>query len=141
MQHLAILRKSWKLLPKILSREKKIESRWYKNKSAPYNNIKKGDMIFFKNSGEPVTIKAEVSKVIQVSDLNYKKIKLLLNRYGKALGIDDIPKFARRFKDKRYVILIFLKNPKSIKPFKISKKGFGNMSAWITIPNIRNISE
>ena len=62
MEHLAIMRKSWGLTQKILTGQKKIESRWYKNKYRPWNQIQKGDVIYFKDSGEPVTIKATVKK-------------------------------------------------------------------------------
>jgi hypothetical protein len=143
MEHLAIMKKSWKLLPKILSREKKIESRWYKSKYPPWNNIKVRDIIYFKDSGEPVTAKARVSKVIQFSDLNSKKVKEILNKYGKldGLGINKIPKFYKMFKDKKYCILIFLENPKRIKPFKINKKGFGMMSSWICVSNINKLKK
>ena len=30
----------------------------------------------------------------------------------------------------------FLKNPQKIEPFKIDKKGFGNMAAWITLDDL-----
>jgi len=69
MQHIAIMKKSWKLTQKILSCEKKIESRWYKAKCAPWDRIKKGETVYFKNSGEPVTIRTEVDKVVQFADL------------------------------------------------------------------------
>ena len=62
MDHVAIMKKSWKLTEKILSGEKKIESRWYKSKYPPWGKIKKGDIIYFKDSGEPVSIKAKVEK-------------------------------------------------------------------------------
>lgn len=39
MHHLAILKKSWPLIPKILNKQKTIESRWYKVKCAPWNKI------------------------------------------------------------------------------------------------------
>jgi len=35
MDHVAIMKKSWKLTEKILSGEEKIESRWYKSKYSP----------------------------------------------------------------------------------------------------------
>lgn len=44
MDHVAILRKDWKLLPKILSGEKTIESRWYQTKRGSYNKIKEGTL-------------------------------------------------------------------------------------------------
>ena len=37
MEHLAIMKKSWKLLPKILKGEKKIEARWYVSRVCPWN--------------------------------------------------------------------------------------------------------
>jgi hypothetical protein len=42
-------------------------------------------------------------------------------------------------KDKKYCILIFLTSVKHIDPFKINKKGYGNMSAWISVKNIKEI--
>lgn len=141
MQHIAIMRKSWGLVPKILTGEKKIESRWYKTKYPPWNKIKKGETLYFKDSGEPVTIKTKVDKVIQISDLNPKKVKEILDKYGKpdGLGIEEIPKFLEMFKNKNYCILIFLKNPEKIKPFDIDKSGFGIMCSWISIEDVNKI--
>ncbi len=141
MQHLAIMKKSWNLTNKILTGEKKIESRWYKNKYPPWNKIKENEIIYFKDSGDPVTIKAEVDKVLQFDNLNENKVLEILNKYGKDDGIekDKINYFYEMFKDKKYCMLIFLKNVKEIKPFNIDKKGFGSMSAWITLNNIDKI--
>ena len=75
MDHVAIMKKSWGLTEKILSGEKKIESRWYMIRCAPWDRIKGTDTVYFKNSGEPITIKALVTKVLQFSDLNQKKVK------------------------------------------------------------------
>jgi len=141
MEHVAIMRKSWGLLPKILTGEKTIESRWYKNKYAPWDKIKQGDIVYFKNSGEPVTTKAQVSKVIQYSDLTPAKVRWTLQKYGlkDGLGIDELDKYYRRFKDRKYCILVFLENSKEIKPFDINKTGYGNMAAWIVVDNVNKI--
>jgi len=141
MDHVAIIRKSWKLLPKILSGEKKIESRWYKFKVCPWNRIKAGEVVYFKDSGEPVTIKTEVEKVLQFDNLTPQKVKEILDEYGDADGLckEDIPKYCERFKDKKYCLLIFLKNPQKIQPFNINKKGFGLMAAWICTEEINKI--
>ena len=143
MDHVAIMRKSWKLIPKILSGEKKIESRWYKTKHSPWGKIKRGDAVYFKNSGEAVNIKAIVSKVLQFEDLTPKKVKTLLKKYGRADGIEknEESRFYRRFKDKKYCLLIFLKNLKEIKPLDIDKRGFGMMAAWISVPKIGKIKK
>jgi ASC-1-like (ASCH) protein len=138
MEHLAIMKKSWRLTDKILCGEKKIESRWYKSKYPPWDKIKEGEFIYFKDSGEPVSIKAEVEKVLQFSNLNPEEVKKILEEYGKDDGIaeDKIAEFFELFKDKNYCMLIFLKNPQKIEPFNINKKGFGIMSAWICVDDI-----
>lgn len=143
MEHLAIMKKSWGLTDKILNGQKKIESRWYSVKYKPWDTIKKGETVYFKDSGGPVRIKAEVSKVMQFDSLTPKKVKEILNEYGRDDGIEKekIPEFFGRFKNKKYCLLIFLKNPQRIKPFDIDKTGFGAMSAWITVDNIARIKK
>jgi ASC-1-like (ASCH) protein len=141
MDHIAIMKKEWKLTRKILSGEKKIESRWYSNKSAPWGRINAGEMVYFKDSGEPVTIKAEVDKVMQFSELTPAKVNEILDEYGGVDGINvsDVSKFYERFKNKRYCMLIFLKSAEKIAPFSINKSGFGLMAAWLCVPDINAI--
>jgi ASC-1-like (ASCH) protein len=139
MQHIAILRKSWKLLEKIESGGKTIESRWYETKRAPYNRIKAEDIIYFKESASKVELIAKVSRFLQFSNFNQKKVKEIIEKYGRKLGISDLNFVFQRNKDKKYCILIFLKEIKKIIPFDIDKKGFGLMSAWICVDNINRI--
>ena len=141
LEHIAIMRKSWRLTQKILSSQKTLESRWLLLRCRPWNCVKKGENIYFQDSGEPVSIKAKVSKVIQFDGLTPSKVRKLLYKYGNSDGIEKnrIPEFFKRFKDKKYCILIFLDNPQRVKPFKIDKTGFGAMSAWITVNNISRI--
>lgn len=141
MDHVAIMKKSWKLTQKILTGKKKIESRWYKSKYSPWGKIEKNDFVYFKDSGEPVSIKAKVEKVISFSDMPPQKVKKILDEYGEDDGIEKnrIPEFFELFKDKRYCLLIFLKNPEKVKPFEIDKAGFGMMSAWLSVGNIDKI--
>lgn len=143
MEHIAIMRKSWGLTKKILKGKKKIESRWYSAKCSPWNRIKAGETVYFKDSGEPVTIKAEVEKVLQFSELTSEKVKQILQEYGPEDGlcIEDIPKFFERFKNKKYCILIFLKNPEKVEPFDIDKTGFGLMSAWISVKDVEKLKK
>lgn len=140
MDHVAIMRKSWGLLPKILSGEKTIESRWYKNKSAPWGDVNPGDIIYFKNSGELVSVRVRVRKILRFENLTPIKVRELLLKYGKDDGITDIEKYFQLFKDKKYCLLIFLKKPQQIKPFDIDKHGFGVMVAWMCTEDIKQIS-
>lgn len=141
MDHVAIMRKSWDLTEKIISGEKSIESRWYDSRVAPWDRIKAGDTVYFKNSGEPIRIKSSVGKVLQFSDLNENKVADLLKEYAAQDGIDDadVPKFFQMFKDKKYCILIFLRDVRAVEPFDIDKSGFGSMSAWIVTEDVEKI--
>jgi len=144
MEHIAIMRKSWGLTPKILTGKKKIESRWYKSKYPPWNKIKSGDTVYFKDSGDPVTVKTEVDRVLQFANLTPEKAKQILQKYATAdgLGIRDIPKFYEMFKNKNYCIIIFLKNPEQIEqPFEIDKNGFGAMAAWLCVDDVSKIKK
>jgi hypothetical protein len=141
--HVAIMRKSWGLTDKILTGEKKIESRWYLNRCRPWSNININDIIYFKDSGSPIKLQAKVDLVLQFDNLTPNKVSEILNRYGSDNGIskDKIGEYCEKFKDKKYCILISLKDVKSIKPFEIDKTGFGSMSAWITIDDIKKIKK
>lgn len=141
MDHVAIMRKSWGLLPKILGGEKTIESRFYKNKVAPWNKIFKGDTVYFKNSGEAVSVKAEIIRVLEISELDSEKTKKILETYGKDLGISrgQLKEFYKRIEESRYAVLIFLDKARKIKSFQISKTGFGLQAAWICVPSIDQV--
>lgn len=140
MHHVAIMKKSWGLIPKILSGEKTIESRWYQTRRTPWNKIKVGDRVYFKNSGERVIAQAEVSGVMQFEIRNLSDIKKVVKKYGKEIClINNDPKTWET--RPKYCILIKLKNPKLIpKPFSINKQGFGSAAAWLTVKNITSIS-
>lgn len=141
MDHVAIMKKSWGLLPRILSGQKTIESRWYQSRRLPWGKIAANDVVYFKNSGNPVTVKAVVENVLSFSGLTPEKIKNILNEYAQDIGIEKNKErqFFALCKDKKYCLLIFLKNPERVQPFEIDKTGFGMMSPWLTIENIDKI--
>lgn len=141
MEHVAIMKKSWGLTEKILTGQKKIESRWYKSARKPWDSIRRNDTIYFKNSGEAVTIKSKVKKVIQFSGLTPPKVRSILKIYGKLDGIDriDLAKFYKLFKDKKFCILVFISKAESVSPFRVNKNSFGSMAAWISVPKVSDI--
>jgi len=135
----AIMKKSRKLIAKILNGEKTIESRWYVNRICPWDRIHAGDTVYFKDSGEPVTAKANVSKVLQFKNLSPKIVKDILKTHGKGTGMEPSEKNIQECAAKNYCILIFLENAHKIKPFAIDKAGFGAMAAWITVDDVSKI--
>ena len=143
MEHLAIMRRSWGLTDKILRGQKTVESRWYSTKRQPWNVIKTGETVYFKDSGGPVRARARVKKVIQFSDLTLSKVRAILNEHGRALGLEkgEIPEFCGRYQGKRYCLLIYLEDSVEIRPFEIDKTGFGMMAAWITVDDISKLKK
>lgn len=122
MDHLAIMNPKRKLIPKILSGEKTIESRRYLMKVAPRNKIHPGDTIYFKDAGKEVTALASVAKVLQFEQYTDEELDEILNSYGDAIAFHStLDEVFERAKPKKYCILIFLKNPQSISPFSIDK--------------------
>ncbi len=142
MDHVAIVSKSWKVVEAILSGQKSIESRWLVHKTIPWDRINTGDIVYFKETGGLVRAKADVVKVEQIENLTPKKINQLIEKYNKlGLGTENIIEEIKTYcKGKNYAIFIHLQNPKAIqKPFKIDKTGYGNMSAWMRVGDIRNV--
>jgi hypothetical protein len=139
MDHVAIMNKSWQLIPKIVSGEKVIESRWYKTRRAPWNAINVGDVVYFKNSGELITAFAEVSNILQFVLQDERDAEEVVKKYGKNICIVNAdPKTWGKLP--KYCILIFLKNAKYLdKPFQINKTGFGNSTAWLLVNNIKKV--
>lgn len=141
MDHVAILRKSWNLLPKILSGEKTIESRWYKARFAPWDKVNKGDIIYFKNSGEKVTAKAKVNKVLQFKELDEVVFNKIIDNYADEICLLET-EYNEYYQSKNYCILIFLDQTSVktiVKPFDIDKSGYGVSTAWMCVGDINDV--
>ncbi|MEK6960660.1 MAG: hypothetical protein AABX47_05780 [Nanoarchaeota archaeon] len=139
MDHVAILSKKRDLLRRIISGEKTIESRWYKSRKTPYHSISEGDTIYFKDSGDPVTVKARISQAMFFEGLDDDRIVKILEKYGEKICIPV--SYAPQLSGKKYCTLVFLTGVTMIKPFEIDKTGFGMMAAWITVHNIDKIKK
>jgi len=61
-----------------------IELRWYKKRIAPWDKIQPEDIVYFKDSDEPVMViaTAKVSNVLQFSNLNKKQFTDIMGKYA-----------------------------------------------------------
>jgi len=143
MQHIAIMKKEWRLMDNILNGKKILETRWYKNKYSPWDKIKKNDLIYFKNSGERVNVKAIITKVEQYEVQNKKQRKDIIKKvWEDDLGKDGDKKILEDYsKGKKFCIIVWFDNVEKIKPFYINKKGFGNMASWICVEDVKRIKK
>jgi len=96
--------------------------------------------VYFKNSGEPVIAKAEVSKVLQFEIATVADAQKIADTYGKKICLvqSDVRQWGTVPK---YCILIELAHPAEVRPFHIDKIGFGAGAAWLTLPNISTIRQ
>ena len=137
MDHLAIMNPKWHLIEKILSGEKTIESRWYVHKISPWDKIKAGDTVYFKDAGKQVSAKETVERIIQKELLSIDDGKNLTEKYHKQLCFSAESLIDFTWLDgKKYAILIFLSHAQETLPFSINKSGYGIACAWISTENI-----
>jgi hypothetical protein len=150
VDHIAILRKAKiskadNLLGDILAGTKTIESRWYVNKVSPWNRVGVGDYIYLKESGCPVSAVTQVAKVLQYENLTNEIVHKIIRDFGKQISPgtpeQELLAWSKTQRNKRYCILIFLKNVKRLVPFDINKKGFGISSAWLCVGDINKVKK
>lgn len=141
MDHLAIMNKYF--LDKILCGQKKIESRWNKQKRAPFGHVQIGDRIYFKYSSGKVIARATVTKVdLFYMSKNYHHIEKFVIRHSRALGFESIKAAVQYFHERRntnYVTFIHIAAIEQIAPFHIDKTGYGVQASWICVENIEKI--
>jgi ASC-1-like (ASCH) protein len=128
MNHLAILHILY--LDKILNGEKTCESRFTKNKIAPYRQILPGDIIFLKETGGDILAKGIVSerKFFQFG-AKLQPIDIF-NRYNHEICANQF--FIEEKKDAKYCTLIWFSKIELLNPpLKYSQNG---RSAWIVNP-------
>lgn len=139
MDHVAIMKKGVGSIEDILLGIKGIESRWSKRKISPYDKICEGDMVYFKYSADKdIIATARVREVMQF-ELTEDTIKEIVERYGGQGGINLRNRNPTNpyFIDKKYCVLIFLEDARAVKPFRISRRGYG--TAWFCVGNIDSV--
>jgi ASC-1-like (ASCH) protein len=122
--HVAIMREPY--LSYILDGSKTIESRFTKNKCAPYQAIKTGDMIYFKKSGGKIVAIAMVSSV-KFYVLSPGTIDRIFDEFGQQLRITG--EFVDQKRDSKYCTLAWITGVKKIDPpISFEKR---DQRAWI----------
>lgn len=123
--HLAIMIEPF--LTYVLDGSKTIESRFSVNRCAPFNRVKKGDVIFLKKSGGPITgiCLADYAWFYQLDENSWHTVK---TNFSKQLRAD------KSFWDSReralYATLIRVNNVRSIKPIHFEKK---DRRGWVIL--------
>jgi len=101
MNHLAILQNPW--FSQLVGGKKTIESRFSKNRNAPYQQIKIGDKVYFKCSG--VKSIGYMAIVKNVAFFHGEDCINKLHEYMHEIGIDE--EYINERKDRNYLTLIW----------------------------------
>lgn len=106
---------------------KTIESRFSIKKIAPYNKIKKDDIVFIKKSSGQVLGYLTIKEVL-FFDLKVTPIDYIREKYGRELCVTD--EFWESKEKSNYATLIIIDKIKRLESFRIDKKG---MQTWIVL--------
>jgi hypothetical protein len=123
--HLAVFAEPF--LSMVLSGAKTIESRFSRNRCAPYGEIGDGDIILLKEVAGPICGLA-VARRIWCYDLVTEPIDRIRHRFGAGIGADD--EFWASRADALYATLIELDTPTSIAPVNCEKR---DRRGWVSL--------
>lgn len=126
MKHIAILKQPF--YDMVLSGEKTIESRWSKNKIAPFNKVKEGDIILLKQTGKNVGATAKISKV-ECYNLTPQIAERIRKTYGNKIGINKFKNW-EECANKKYCTLIWLTEVNRVNEIKVPRS---NGAGWIVV--------
>ncbi len=123
--HVAIF--SEPFLSMVLSGEKTIDSRFSRNRCAPYGEIDDGDIILLKKVAGPICGLA-LARRIWSYDLGTEPIGRIRHQFGAGIGADD--EFWSSRADSLYATLIELEAPASIAPVSCDKR---DRRGWVPL--------
>lgn len=123
--HLAVFSQPY--LDLVLAGEKKIESRFSRNRCAPFDEIRSGDIVLLKEVSGPVCGVALANR-IWFFDLDNEPIDAIRQQYGGAILAND--EFWLRKEESSFATLIELTNPTSIEPLAFDKR---DRRGWVSL--------
>lgn len=125
--HLAIFAEPF--LSMILSGEKTVESRFSRNRCAPYGEIGEGDIILVKAVGGAV-LGIALAKHVWCYDLAFEPIDRIRDRFGADICANEA--FWSSRSDALYATLIEIDAPTEIDPMNSNKR---DRRGWVTLRN------
>lgn len=115
----------------LLAHRKRIETRFYRSKRAPWDRVQRGDRVHFKVAGGDVVGAWRVTRVRQIEELRPQGMRRLRHAYADAVRAPGGYWAARR--SARYGILIWIQPVATRKPVPQPDRQFGN--GWVILPD------
>ncbi len=139
MDHVVYLDAKEKELDKLLGGEKSMIIRGAAGRKLPYGHVSVSDVLWFiENKGDGLV------KASTVVESVYSSEKLSVVESERVLS-DNQPKLRltpnqiKRWRGKRYLVLIGVEKPQKLEPFAIDRSKYGNMDDWLPVGEIRSV--
>ncbi len=114
----------------VLQGRKRIESRFSRRRSAPFERVSPGDMLLLKRSGGPIAGVAHVACAC-FYQLDADTLAEIRDQYSREMCADG-PDFWRARESARYATLIRLEHVRSLRPVKYEK---ADRRGWVVLKN------
>lgn len=141
MHHVVLLKKRWRHMEQLLIGTKTAEARWTTRMKDPWDQVKYGDWLFFRENKGPILAKARVLHIKQYK-LKWDKQAQDLLTENQAFLLGTSPRtldLLNTVLGKKYCLIVYFMGVKSVRPFNIDTSAYPKNSNWITIKNVKNI--
>jgi hypothetical protein len=141
MDHVVYLDYKAQELENLASGAKTMLIRGSVGRKLPYGRIEANDTLHFieNNSDSLVKGKAIVQSVFFSGKLSKEESIQLVDSFAHQLMLNSGLK--KRFRGKRYLTLITVRDFVSLAPFNIDKSAFGNMDDWLPVEDINRVKK
>ena len=140
MDHLVYLDVESQELKNLQEKNKDVIIRSASGRKLPYGRVEENDTLYFaNNNGEGVIRgKAIVKSVFFSEKLTPLESEDLFDKYNERAKLKS--KASKRFRGKRYMIIIEIESYTNLDNIPFSKTDYGNMDDWLHVGNIKNIA-
>jgi hypothetical protein len=136
MDHLVFVDHASGELEKLLKGEKCMIVRAGMGRKTPYGRVKPGELLYFiNNNGDGLVRAAAIVKSVSNTDLltpEESRKLLLLKKNELHLEVEEFQEFL----NKKYMVLVEVKNVCRVMEFKLDKAALQNAEDWVPIDNI-----
>ena len=139
MDHVVYVYAKARELEKLLAGEKTMIVRGATGRKLPYGRVRPGDRLFFiENNGDSIVrASAIVSEAFNSEKLTGTQSVDLLKKNQPKLNLTS--EQIKRWSGKRYLVLVDVRDIRSMKPFPIDRHEYCNMDDWLLVKTIENV--
>jgi len=141
MDHIVYLDFKSEELVNLIEQRKDIILRGATGRKLPYKRVAVNDMLYLCNNNGEMLIRAlcTVKGVTFSEKLDQQTSEKIVDSISDRVKLSK--KALMRFRGKRYLTIIEIKDVQAIEPFSFNKEKFSNMDDWLLVENINRVRE